>query len=130
MAKRVLLVEDEEMIVEILQEYLALVDPGIELVVASNLKEAREKLAKEDFDACICDCHLSDGDACTLFEEELIKIPTIVTTGYVDPEKLEMARKKSQVPIQVLKKPYQTRDLYDLLRMFVERKETKTADGE
>lgn len=119
MGKKILLVEDEELIIEILQEYLTLMDLKLELVVARNLKEAKERLVQERFDICICDCRLPDGLACELFEEGLFKSPVIITTGYLDPKRLEKAQRMVAAPVQVLFKPYQPKNLYDLLQMFL-----------
>ena len=110
--KRILIVEDEELISQMLVEYFALVDPDLECVVAESLKEAREKLKKEQWDLCICDCRLPDGSACDLFVERAFSCPVIVTTGYVDQEEYARARSSCHNLVEVVKKPYLPEELY------------------
>ncbi len=121
MGKRVLLVEDEELIVEMLLEYFDLMGQELEVEVAHNLAEARELLRQKSFDVCICDCRLPDGLACVLFEEDLVKSPVIITTGYVDQEQIATLREKASVPVQILSKPYQPQDLLNLVQCFLDQ---------
>ncbi len=121
MAKKILLVEDEELIVEMLLEYFSLMGQELEVEVAHTLAEARELLKNTDFDVCVCDCRLPDGLACSLFEEHLLKSPVIITTGYVDQDQIAKLREKAPVPVQILSKPYQPQDLLNLIQCFLDQ---------
>ncbi len=109
--KKILIVEDEELIAEMLEEYFSLAAPSFKLSFAKNLKEARELLQKGSFDLCVVDCNLPDGTACDLFQEKAFSCPVIITTGYVDEEKLTHVQKASPRPIEVFQKPYLPADL-------------------
>ena len=109
---RILVVEDEELINEMLEEYFALTAPELELVFAKDLGEAREKLKGGTFALCVVDCNLPDGTACDLFAEGIFHCPVIVTTGYVDEEKLSRVRSFTRTPVLILKKPYLPADLH------------------
>ncbi len=109
---RILVVEDEALITEMLEEYFSMVAPDFELSFAKNLAEARQRLKSDAFDLCVVDCNLPDGTACDLFQEEIFRCPVIITTGYVDEQKFQQVRKLMQRPISLLPKPYLPADLY------------------
>jgi DNA-binding NtrC family response regulator len=114
--KRILIVEDEELIAKMLIEYFELVAPEFEFEIAKNLREAREKLAQGKWALCICDCRLPDGSACELFWEKAFRCPVIVTTGYVDQE--EFAKAQSSYPQlkAIIKKPYLPAQLHQRIK--------------
>ena len=113
--KRVLIIEDEELIVEVLRDYFAVVAPEIEVVFVSTLEEARQKLQESKWDLCICDCHLPDGTACDLFEERAFSCPVIITTGYINQEGLNKAKNFEKLEL-VLKKPYLAKELFQKVK--------------
>ena len=109
---RILVVEDEELINEMLEEYFALTAPELELVFAKDLGEARRKLKEGSYALCVVDCNLPDGTACDLFAENIFHCPVIITTGYVDEEKFTQVKSFTKTPIFILKKPYLPADLH------------------
>ncbi len=118
--KKVLIIEDEPLIAEMLKEYFELVDQEIELIMAENLKEARKRLAETAFDACICDSRLPDGSISELFEKEIFRCPVIITTGYPDDPLLKTIRDKPETKVHIMGKPYQPADLYQRLKNLIE----------
>ncbi len=112
--KKILLIEDEDLIAEMLAEYFSLVAPEYELQVARTLAEAREKLQGEERDwvLCICDCRLPDGTACELFMERIFHCPIIVTTGFVKDEEIEKVKEYSDQKVYILRKPYLPAELH------------------
>ncbi|OAG28523.1 response regulator [Thermodesulfatator autotrophicus] len=107
--KEILIIEDEKLIAEMLEEFFSIMAPNFKLTFARTLKEAREILSQKKFDFHVVDCQLPDGTACDLFEENLIKGPTLITTGYVDKETLAKSLKRND--FEILHKPYLPQDL-------------------
>ncbi|NPA49156.1 MAG: response regulator [Thermodesulfobacteria bacterium] len=113
---RILIVEDEDLIVEMLEEYFSLVEPKLKLSFAKNLQEARQLLQKDSFDLCIVDCNLPDGTACDLFHEKAFSCPVIVTTGYVDEKKFASVKQFTKKPVFLFQKPYLPADLLEKIK--------------
>ncbi len=114
--KRILIVEDEELITQMLKEYFEIVEPDIKLEVAKTIKEARQKLSEGKWELCICDCRLPDGSACDLFIEKAFPCPVIVTTGYISPQELDHTQKIGPNLAAVMKKPYFPVDLHQKIK--------------
>jgi signal transduction histidine kinase/HD-like signal output (HDOD) protein len=91
--KRVLVVDDEEQVREILRESLA--DAGYEVQEASNGLEALEALRKSSFDLMTIDIRMPRMDGMSLLKAVHRRgpdIPIIVITGLALEEEIETAR--------------------------------------
>lgn len=113
---RILVVEDEDLIIEMLKEYFSLVEPNLKLSFAKNLQEARQLLRKASFDLCVIDCNLPDGTACDLFHEKVFSCPVIITTGYVDEKKFASVKQFTNNPVFLFQKPYLPADLLNKIK--------------
>jgi response regulator RpfG family c-di-GMP phosphodiesterase len=92
---RVLIVDDNEEIVDILTDFLTL--NGCRIYKAANGKEALEALGKADLEIVILDVKLPDVNGISLIDTIKIKNPTIgviMITGYHDPNLIVEAMKK------------------------------------
>lgn len=68
MATRVLLVDDDVELLDIARILLQQNDPDLEIVVSSSVKDALEKLEKEDFDVIISDFLMPDYSGLDMLE--------------------------------------------------------------
>jgi len=92
---KVLLVDDNVEIIEILTDFLTL--NGCKIYKASNGKEALEVLSKAELEIVILDVKLPDVNGISLIDTIKIKNPTIgviMITGYHDPNLIVEAMKK------------------------------------
>jgi len=97
MAKKILVVDDEELITKSLLKLLS--TEGYNVSVVGNGKDAIEKVQADDFDLIISDVRMPDlGGIETIkqirvYLKRLNKkpIPEILITGYADKEKYETA---------------------------------------
>ncbi|HRO41725.1 MAG TPA: sigma-54 dependent transcriptional regulator [Flavipsychrobacter sp.] len=83
--KRVLLIDDEEKLRNLMARVIGLEGEGFDVVQADNAKSARKKLNQEDFDVVICDVKLPDGNGVDLITEIKEKQPlteVILLTAY------------------------------------------------
>lgn len=116
--KKILLIEDENILAEVTKEYFSLVAPEFEFEIALTLAEAREKLKQShDWTLCICDYRLPDGKLCELLKEEIFPCPVIITSGDISDELQECTRRNKAY---ILRKPYQPADLYQKIREILE----------
>jgi len=99
MAKKILVIDDEELITKSL---LRLLDKeGYNTTVVRSGKEALEKIKDIDFDLIVCDVRMPEMDGIETVKKirahfkslEKKPIPEILITGYADIEKYEKARK-------------------------------------
>ena len=82
-SKRALIVDDEPDIRELLE--ITLGRMGIETVAAADLQAARDLLAEEEFDLCLTDMHLPDGNGLELvnyISEIQPALPVAVITAF------------------------------------------------
>jgi len=80
---RVLVVDDEADILELLE--LTLVRMGLEVVRASGVKQARERLGSENFDLCLTDMRMPDGEGLEVVRyiaERSLDVPVAVITAH------------------------------------------------
>ncbi|MEP7278646.1 MAG: sigma-54 dependent transcriptional regulator [Bacteroidota bacterium] len=83
--KRVLLIDDEEKLRNLMARIIGLEGEGFEVVQADNAKSALKKLTQGDFDVVICDVKLPDGNGVDLIREIKEKQPlaeVILLTAY------------------------------------------------
>jgi CheY-like chemotaxis protein len=109
--RRVLVVEDESMVIMLLQDFLE--DMGCEVAgIASRLKEALEKIDALAFDVAILDVNLNGQQTLPVAQALLARGRAIVfATGYA----------ATSVPpelrgVPILQKPFQQQDLERALR--------------
>jgi CheY-like chemotaxis protein len=109
--RRVLIVEDESMVIMLMEDFLA--ELGCEIVaVASRLKEAHDKASRLTFDLAVLDVNLNGEQTFALARELLAAGRAIVfSTGYgAGTLPLELRH------VPILQKPFQQEDLERALR--------------
>jgi CheY-like chemotaxis protein len=97
MAKKILVIDDEELITKSLLKLLS--SEGYNVTVVRNGKDAIEKVKTDDFDLIISDVRMPEMDGIetikkirTSLEKSNKKpIPEILITGYADKDKYEAA---------------------------------------
>src|SRR5512141_1789238 len=80
---RVLVVDDEADILELLE--LALVRMGLEVVRASGVQQAKQRLDDGKFDLCLTDMRMPDGDGLEVvryISERGLDVPVAVITAH------------------------------------------------
>ncbi len=112
---KILIIEDEKSIKELLKEFLELSFPEIEIWTAGTLEEAQRLWQEGTFDLIISDCLLPDGLACEFLERTNFQGPVIIFTGLVDPEDLEKAVRSLKGPVHILRKPISLEKLTHIL---------------
>lgn len=121
MAKKILVIDDEELITKSLLKLLSA--QGYNATVVRSGKEAVEKVKETDFDLIICDVRMPDLDGIETIQEirSYLKksdkklIPEILITGYADIEKYEKA-----MDLKVADYIYKPFDSGDFLRVVKE----------
>ena len=117
MAKRILIVDDEELIIKTLSKLLE--RQKYEVLVAKSGQDALAIVEEEDFDLIIADVRMpgingvetvrSIQDA--LEAKKRGKIPVIFITGYADDKIEEEA--KTLMPVDYIYKPFDMHELLD-----------------
>jgi DNA-binding response OmpR family regulator len=84
MSKKILVVDDEKMIRDLLKEYL--VRLGYEIKEAADGEQAIKELGREDFDLLICDIEMPNKDGWQVIKEarsnpKTKDVPVIILTG-------------------------------------------------
>src|SRR5512135_3561286 len=80
---RVLIVDDEADILELLE--LALVRMGLEVVRATGVQQAKQRLDAQGFDLCLTDMRMPDGDGLEVVRhiaERRLDVPVAVITAH------------------------------------------------
>ena len=80
---RVLVVDDEADILELLE--LTLARMGLEVVRSSNVQQAKQHLDSEEFDLCLTDMRMPDGDGLEIvrhINERSLDVPVAVITAH------------------------------------------------
>src|SRR5512135_540434 len=80
---RVLIVDDEADILELLE--LALVRMGLEVVRATGVQQAKQRLDAQGFDLCLTDMRMPDGDGLEVVRhiaEQRLDVPVAVITAH------------------------------------------------
>ena len=120
MGKKILVIDDEEIIIKSLSKFLE--KSGYEVFVAKNGQDAIVMTEEEDFDLIIADIRMPGMNGVETVEhiyKEMLanrrrKIPTIFITGYAD----EMIEKKTKAltPAAYIYKPFDTGELLDNIK--------------
>ena len=111
--KRILIIDDEESIRTLLDEYLEIV--GFEVRTAASGFEGLNVFKEEDFGLVICDVSMPGMDGFQLFEQVLRMKPNqnfLFITGYnFDGAKQELQKKS----LGLLRKPFHLNDLHKFI---------------
>jgi DNA-binding response OmpR family regulator len=107
MAKKILVIDDEELIIKSLRKLLE--KNGFEVFIAKNGQDALVMSAEEDFDLIIADVRMPGINGVETVQSIPKKIPTIFITGYADEEIKKKA--KALKPVAYIYKPFDISEL-------------------
>lgn len=115
MTKKILVIDDEELIIKSLSKLLE--KSGYEVFIAKNGQDAIVMTEESEFDLIIADIRMPGVNGvdtvCSIYEElkqnNLKRIPVIFITGYADKENEKRA--KALNPIDYIYKPFDTQEL-------------------
>lgn len=115
MKKKILIVDDEPMICEILRDYLEL--ESFDVTEASNGQQAFEFVLKNNFDCVVSDVRMPNGDGTTL-ARKISEMPgrkpkVFLTSGYSE---ISDAEATSLGVVKVLHKPFQNKEFIDSIK--------------
>lgn len=112
MAKKILVIDDEELIIRSLRKLLE--KNGFMVFVAKNGQDALVMAEEEDFDLIVADIRMPGMNGVETVESIKKHIPTIFITGYAD----EDIEKKAKVldPIAYIYKPFDINELVDKIK--------------
>jgi len=120
---RILYAEDEELISSVAEHLKLEIErrfcrelrkkKRVEVELVKTVAELRQKLREKSYDLLILDCKLEDGSSCRVFHERILKSPVIITTGYANPDEIELAKRSYPHIKKILYKPYRLRELVD-----------------
>jgi DNA-binding NarL/FixJ family response regulator len=99
MALRVLLVDDEPLVLTALAANLRRLEPAWSIATASDIHGAMARLDEQAADAVVCDLHLDDEDGLELLAEVRRHWPAcarLALSGMIDPEHLLQVRSLAQ----------------------------------
>lgn len=120
MAKKILVIDDEELIIRSLSRLLE--KNGYEVFIAKNGQDALVMNEEESFDLIIADIRMPGMDGVetarsiseNLKKRNLKKIPVIFITGYADKEIEQKAKKLN--PVAYIYKPFDIAEFTDKIR--------------
>lgn len=120
MAKKILIIDDEELIIKTLVKLLE--QNKYEVLVAKNGQDGLAMVEEEDFDLIIADIRMpgmngveTTGSIYEILEKEKkAKIPVIFITGYADKNIEKEA--KALKPVAYIYKPFDMPELVDKIR--------------
>jgi len=120
MAKKILVIDDEELIIKSLSRLLE--KNGYEVFIVKNGQDAFDMVEEEDFDLILADIRMPGMNGVEIIEkikkEKSIKgqkqMPIIFITGYAD----EVIEKKARVlsPVGYLYKPFDNEKLLNAIK--------------
>jgi len=112
MAKKILVIDDEEIIIKSLSKLLE--KNGYEVFIAKNGQDALVMVEEVEFNLVIADIRMPGMNGVETVESIKKKIPTIFITGYAD----EDIEKKAQDldPIAYIYKPFDIKELVDKIK--------------
>lgn len=120
MAKRILIVDDEELIIKTLSKLLE--REKYEVLIAKSGQDAIIIMEEESFDLIITDIRMPGINGVEIIKDiynnlqknNLNKTPVIFITGYAD-EKIEKAA-RDLMPIDYIYKPFDTSELLNKIK--------------
>lgn len=115
MRKRILLIDDEEMVIKSISKLLT--KEGYAVTAVKSGKDALEKLKKIDFDLTICDIRMPEIDGIETIKQIRAYLersnkkspPSILITGYADPDNYDAALDLEVM--NYLPKPFDNKEL-------------------
>ncbi len=125
MAKKILVMDDDPTIADLLREALA--DEGYETYMTTQSLRFYDAVHEYKPDLILLDLmmqYLDGRDELKLLEMADFKIPVIVVTAYLDAGKEEEAFRKAGV-VQIVYKPFDLDDLVELVRTTIGEPEGK-----
>jgi CheY-like chemotaxis protein len=125
MAKRILVVDDEESSAFLLSENLAELGPEYRVETACSAEEALQKTAAESFDLVITDLRMPGLDGLELLERVRAAHPQtrlILITAYGS-EQVEARARRLEI-CRYMTKPFRIEDLLDAVREALARVDT------
>ena len=128
MPAKALIVDDEADIRELLS--LTLTRLGLDIDAASNMVEARQRLAETDYDLCFTDMRLPDGNGHSLIEfiaEQCPDTPVAMITAYGNVEAAVQALKAGA--FDCVSKPVDLSVLRNLVQTALRLRAERTGDG-
>jgi two-component system, OmpR family, phosphate regulon response regulator OmpR len=128
MVERILLVEDDPRLAEMLSEYLG--QAGFGVTVASLGATALERLAGADYDAVVLDLMLPDMDGLDVCRQLRTKADTPVLMLTARGEPVDRIVGLELGADDYLPKPFEPRELLARLRAILRRRARATAPGE
>jgi signal transduction histidine kinase/ActR/RegA family two-component response regulator len=131
-AARVLLVDDEDLLREVLAEQLE--DAGSSVLVASSGPEALALLAAgETVDALVTDLSMPGMDGLALIraaQKTRPDLPAVLLTGYVGEDSVLAPNRDDGLSFALLRKPVRMRDLVERLQsLLAGQREARTSKG-
>ena len=117
---RILLVEDDETLLDLISEYLS--ENGYDVTTSNNAKEALDLAYEQNFDLLILDVKLPQGDGFSLLSSlrELgVSAPSIFTTSLNTIDDLEKGYKSGCD--DYLKKPFELKELLIRIQALLKR---------
>ena len=114
---KILVVDDEQLVRWFLDR--ALKKSGHEVITASNISEAYEKLAREKVDILFMDLRMPEGNGRELIEKMAnltLKPKVVVCSAFITPELEEEFRNKG---ICILKKPFTLDELNKIVQQCI-----------
>ena len=118
MAKNILIIDDEELIIKSLKKLLE--KNGYSVFIAKNGQDALVMAEEESFDLIVADIRMPGLNGVETIQaiyedgEKNKKIPVIFITGYADEELKQKA--KALKPAAYIFKPFDTAELVDEIR--------------
>ena len=120
MGKKILVIDDEKLVVESLKKLLK--REGYDANIAKNGTEAMEQIQKNDFDLIVSDIRMPDINGIEIVKKirDYLKqnkkkpVPEILITGYVSKENLEEAEKLNVA--DYIYKPFNIKDFLDVVK--------------
>jgi len=120
MAKKILIIDDEELITKSLLKFLK--NEGYNAVVAKSGAQALEKVKESDFDLIVCDVRMPEMDGIETIKqiraylEKSNKklIPEVLITGYADADKYEKGMDLEVA--DYLYKPFDNADFLQIIK--------------
>ena len=126
MAKKILVIDDEELVTESLKKLLS--KSGYDVQAARSGIEAMGKVKEADFDLIVCDIRMPDMNGVQVVQKirDYLKqkgkpvMPEILITGYASKENLEEAKKLEVA--NYLYKPFNIRDFIEIVKKNLENR--------
>lgn len=124
MAKKILVIDDEELVIYSLKRLLK--REGYEVTVASNGAEALELIKETDFDLVVSDIRMPELDGIEVvrkmreyfLENNKNLVPVVLITGYSNDESAKQAQELKVV--DYLHKPFDTVDFLKVIKINLE----------